>query len=198
MKKLHLLVSSITMVLMFSTNAFAATYEIEIDGQTVQVETIGDVEVVDITNPLYDCDFSNGEWINGEIVYTDPENTEQSSERLLERSAVESFSFETRDKQTTIFEYNPFSNWTVTTKAHLLNIKTGVSYTSSEHYYIVSIMEDINTPLFSYKGKADDVKGGIKFTNVPKGKNLAIQVKNETKLPNNDTYLKGTGATTFK
>ncbi len=72
------------------------------------------------------------------------------------------------------------------------------TYTSSDHYYIVSILQDINTPIFSYKGITDNKNGGIKFTNVPTGKNLAIQVKNETKLPNTDTYLDGKGTTTFK
>lgn len=35
MKKLHLLVTSISMVLMFSISASASTHEIEINGQTV-------------------------------------------------------------------------------------------------------------------------------------------------------------------
>lgn len=192
MKKLHLLVSSITLVVMFSTNAFASTHEIVINGQTVQVETIGDVKVVDITDPLYDCDYSNGELVNGEIVYASPEK-----EMAMTRS-VGSFSFTINDKYSTHFEYNASPTWTVTTQAELLNIKTNATYTSSDHYYIVSILQDINTPIFSYKGKADNKNGGIKFTNVPTGTNLAIQVKNETKLPNTDTYLDGKGTTTFK
>jgi hypothetical protein len=192
MKKLHLLVSSITMALLFSTNVLASTHEVVINGQTVQVETIGDVQVVDITDPLYDCDYSNGELINGEIVYTAPEN-----EISLARS-VESFKFDINDKTSTSFEYNAFKNWTVTTQALLNNHKTDANYTSSDHYYIVSIMQDIKTPIFSYKGKADNKNGSVRFTNVPTGTSLAIQVKNETKLPNTDTYLKGTGTTTFK
>ena len=192
MKKLHLLVTSISMVLMFSISASASTHEIEINGQTVQVETIGNVQVVDVNDPLYDLDYSNGELVNGEIVYTAPE-----SQKSMLRS-IGSFSFTINDKVSTSYEYNSSPTWSVATQAKLLNKKTDVTYTSSDHYYIVSIMQDYKTPLFSYKGKADNIKGGVKFTNVPTGTNLAIQVRNDTKLPNSDTYLSGKGTTTFK
>lgn len=56
------------MVLSNKSIAFASTYEIEINNQPVQVETIGNVQVLDINNPLYDMDYSNGELVNGEIV----------------------------------------------------------------------------------------------------------------------------------
>ncbi len=192
MKKLHLLVTSITMALMFSINVSASTHDVEINGQTVQVETIGNVQVVDINDPLYDLDYSNGELINGKIVYTAPE-----SQKSMLRS-VGSFSFTINDKVTTNFEYSSSSTWNIATKAKLYNKETKVKYTSSDHYYIVSIMQDIETPIFSYRGKADDIKGGVKFTNVPKGTNLAIQVRNDTELPNTKTYLDGSGTTTFR
>lgn len=192
MKKLHLLVTSITMALMFSINVSASTHDVEINGQTVQVETIGNVQVVDIYDPLYDLDYSNGELINGKIVYTAPE-----SQKSMLRS-VGSFSFTINDKVTTNFEYSSSSTWNIATKAKLYNKETKVKYTSSDHYYIVSIMQDIKTPIFSYRGKADDIKGGVKFTNVPKGTNLAIQVRNDTELPNTKTYLDGSGTTTFR
>ncbi|GEM_PF-339693 len=94
-----------------------------INGQTVQVETIGDVQVVDITDRLDDCDYSNGELINGEIGYTAPEN-EISLARL-----VESFKFDINDKTSTSCEYYAFPNWTVTTQALLNNHETGATYT---------------------------------------------------------------------
>lgn len=112
--------------------------------------------------------------------------------------SIGSFSFTINDKVSTSYEYNSSPTWSVATQAKLLNKKTDVTYTSSDHYYIVSIMQDYKTPLFSYKGKADNIKGGVKFTNVPTGTNLAIQVRNDTKLPNSDTYLSGKGTTTFK
>lgn len=192
MKKLHLLVTSIAMVFMFSINVFASTHEVEINGQTVNVETFGNVQVVDVDDPLYDLDYSNGELVNGEIVYTAPD-----SQRSMLRS-VGSFAFTINDKVSTNYEYNSSPTWSVATQAKLLNKKTGATYTSADHYYIVSIMQDSKTPIFSYKGKADNVKGGVKFTNVPTGTNLAIQVRNETKLPNSNTYLDGKGTTTFK
>lgn len=58
-------------------------------------------------------------------------------------------------------------------------------------------MKDYKTPLFSYKAKANNVAGGVKFKNGPTGTNLAIQVKNETKFPNSNTYLEGHGSTTY-
>lgn len=183
------------MVLPNNSTAFASTYEIEINNQPVQVETIGSVQVLDINNPLYDMDYSNGELVNGEIVYTAPKEAPTS---LIGSCSVDSFKFTINDKVNTNYEYNLNSTWNVVTKAHLYNKKTKVTYTSDDHYYIVSIMQDYKTPLFSYKAKANNVEGGVKFTNVPTGTNLAIQVKNETKLPNSKTYLDGHGSTTYR
>ncbi len=182
------------MVLSNNSTAFASTYEIEINNQPVQVETIGSVQVLDINNPLYDMDYSNGELVNGEIVYTAPKEAPKS----IGTFSVDSFHFTINDKTSTNYEHNSFPAWKVVTKSHLLNKKTNVTYTSDDHYYIVSIMQDYKTPLFSYKAKANDVEGGVKFKNVPTGTSLAIQVKNETKLPNSDTYLDGHGSTTYR
>lgn len=192
MRRLQLLTSSLAMVFMFSINAFAAKYEVEIGGQAVQVETIGNVKVIDNNDPMHDFNYSNGELMNGGIIYETPE-----SQNTTIRS-IESFSFTINDKVTTNWETNYNSNWTVTTKAHLYDKKTGITYTSDDHKYVVSIMEDMETPIFQYEAKADDVKGGVKFTGVPTGTSLAIQVKNITKLPNSNTYLSGTGNTTYR
>lgn len=182
------------MVLSNNSTAFASTYEIEINNQPVQIETIGSVQVIDINNPLYDMDYSNGELVNGEIVYTAPKEAPSS----IGPYSVGSFNFTINNKVSTNYEYNLYSTWRVVTKAHLYNKKTKATYTSDDHYYIVSIMQDYKTPLFSYKARANDVEGGVKFENVPTGTNLAIQVKNETKLPNSDTYLDGYGSTTYR
>lgn len=80
-------------------------------------------------------DYSNGELVNGEIVYTAPKKAPTSSIRPF---SIGSFSFTINDKVSTNYEYNSYSTWNVVTKAHLYNKKTKVNYTSDNHYYIVS------------------------------------------------------------
>ena len=59
--------------------------------------------------------------------------------------------------------------------------------------YTVSIRDASGRALFSYRGKADDVYGGVTFSKVPK-RQLRISV---SKKKSGNWFLKGEGDTQF-
>lgn len=166
-KNIIMVISVLMLSMLFSMNVLAETHHVEIDGQMVSVETFGDIEVIEPND------------IDSPVPLS-----------------VSNFSFNIKDKTATDSITNTHSKWRVQTKATLRNYQTGEITISDFYKYKVSVMKGSKS-LFSYIGKADNVYGGLTFSNVPTGVELYIQVsKSGTSYPPYD-YMYGEGDTEF-
>lgn len=110
MKKYIGILFTFMLLYTFSITSFAETRQINIDGETVTIETIGDVELID---PVYI-----------------PET----------RSDVTDFKFNINDSVDTEPVTNTHAKWQVQTQALLRNFLTGDTKTDSNFKYTVSVM----------------------------------------------------------
>lgn len=123
----NFIVTGMAMAILFSTNVFASTHEIQIDGETVQVETFGDIEVVDsvyipMTRGIGNFTFN--------ITYQEKAQTESVN--------------------------NTYSNWQVQTSGCLQAFDNKYDTIINKSYkYRVSIMDGSDV-LFTYQGYNDN------------------------------------------
>ena len=148
MKKLYCVISTALLLSVFSSVAFAATKEIEIDGEPVMIETFGNAELID---PVY------------------------IPEDVPDAQSVSNFEFYINDKTETDAITNEHAKWQVQTQAHLKNYKTGEKTNDARYTYTVSVVKGSRV-LASYKGKTDNVYGGLTFSQLPTNVNLFIRI----------------------
>jgi len=147
LKRLFFLMCLFVSLHVWNITSFAETRTIDIDGESVVVETFG-----------------NAQFYDGEI----------EEERAMTRSVSE-FSFNINDYVQTDYIENTHRKWRVQTQAYLRNYRTREADMSGNTKYIVAIRDSSGKKIFSYVGKTDNVYGGVTFSKVPK-KRLCISV----------------------
>lgn len=112
---------------------------------------------------------------------------------MIRPASVEHFVFDIDHFEYTKPISNKYSRWRVQTQACLRNNRTGVMKTDSNSTYIVAVRNSKNNVVCSYRGKADNIYGGLVFNNLPKTK-LYIVILRESQ---GDWHLYGKGDTQF-
>jgi len=164
MKKVLFALGVLVSAWLMSTSVFAASRTIQVDGENIVVETIGNAE------------------------FCEPDTEVRRGKR-----SVEYFEFYINDYVETALITNRNRKWRVQTHAYLRDNLTGETDASGRMTYTVSIRDASGRALFSYRGKTDDVYGGVTFSKVPK-RQLRISV---SKKKSGNWFLKGEGDTQF-
>lgn len=213
-----ILVLSTTSALSFSSMAEEVSLLDSLPAVQYEVETRGNAETLSEDDYLLDGNYENGELINGSIYHSEAEAVEGvKQDRIMARTIANSSESEPKPdlariypntgiiegiSSTGSFYYNiqtsgttPSAYWNVhstvwvDSQSDVYYSKSQSTGTNDNYSYILTVMSDGNA-VGSFRGYADDVKGGANFT-IP-GDSMYIKLATEN-FPRNE-FLHGSGS----
>lgn len=201
----------------------ATGYTQKVVSQNIIGNPSGSAALISDDDPLLDGHFYNGELVNGSICYSKNEaeqvlaydrahlNTIDSSDAANEDTASASnvypvtgkfvgidndgnFFFTIHSSGSNSGRYSAASEMPVQTKAQLYNESSDNTYTNDNQSYIVTLTGP-NGVVGSYRGYADNVRGGLTFST--SGAVGVYNVKVTVSGLSKNVYLNGSGSIDF-